>query len=172
MSAWGFTDRAAFEDGVAALKSATAPDHRLKRLPKLLSPPIALPKTNDSELPANVEFQLAQDFAFLAAWENLPGCVAAATVTQNDEAVGVRVAMAANEGIERPVKNSFRQILENMQKCASCRTLHLQVASLPGFSGLMDSDLSRSIKGEVYKRFARHCRETASQQNSGTLGFV
>nr|POF17505.1 hypothetical protein CFP56_12919 [Quercus suber] len=111
MSVWDLTSRAAFEDDAATLyEKTTVNSHRLTHLPQSLSQPISHPRLSVTSLPPDIETQLANNFAFLAAWESTPSCVSAATIARIDESGGIRVSIAANEGIQEPVERSFRSI--------------------------------------------------------------
>lgn len=123
MSIWAPLNRATFENDVATLYARTSPQlHRLTQLsPRLSQRDQRLSEANTTLLASDTELQLAEDFAFLASWEDIPPCVSAATITQIDDAGGICLSVAANEGIADHVKQSLQQILRLMEQCASCR---------------------------------------------------
>lgn len=116
MSIWGVVSRAEFEDDVLAL-------HRISPSQHVSLP--ANPSQFDSVsswLPAHVEKQLADDFAFIAASERSPSWVSAAVVQPGSQPGSFQVTIAANGGITAPVEETFRRILVSLEKCAACST--------------------------------------------------
>lgn len=133
MSIWDFTPRDTFENDVASLYAKTSSqNHRLARLPPRPSQPDArLREASTTVLAADIESQLAEDFAFLASCEGIPPCVSAATITQIDDTGGICLSVAANEGVGHHVEQGFRQILNLLEQCASC------CKSLRSYNGIL-----------------------------------
>ena len=75
-------------------------------------------ESEGAALSAKVECQLADDFAFLASWNNLPEHVAAAAVHPKTKPKGLSVVIAANGGIEAQVQTAFQKILRAMERRA------------------------------------------------------
>ncbi|KAF2719800.1 hypothetical protein K431DRAFT_330800 [Polychaeton citri CBS 116435] len=118
MSLWDTTSRAAFENDVASLYRATSSNSHRPQLPGPPSRPIIGPQERVSILPSEIEEQLAEDFAFLTAWENTPSSVAGATITQQNDTGGICVRIAANEGISKPVRDGLQEMLSSIETCA------------------------------------------------------
>ncbi|KAK4542238.1 hypothetical protein LTR36_006891 [Oleoguttula mirabilis] len=112
-SIWDSTDRAAFEKDVAALHTL-APS---QIVPKDLRQAPGITTTDPGvELPNGLEKQFAKDLAFLAAWQSTPGCVAAATIQHKWKPNGLRVVIAANEGIAPEVSAALEHIFELVEE--------------------------------------------------------
>lgn len=70
-------------------------------------------------LPAGIERQLADDFAFLASWSAQPRHVSAAAVRCSGEPGTVTcVVVAANEGMEGRVVVAFEAVLDVLRRRA------------------------------------------------------
>lgn len=124
MSIWSLLSRDTFENDVATLYARTSPQsHRLAPLPPGLSQREArLQKANTTVLAYDTELQLAEDFPFLASWENIPPCVSAATITQIDDTGGACLSIAANEGIADDVdraSNRYATLWSNARLAVS-----------------------------------------------------
>lgn len=118
MSIWDSTDREAFGDAVAELHSL-APSQDVVQSPSTFPDP--RPELPSAEIPPSTERQLVDDFAFLAPREETPKSVAAATIQHRSEPLGLRLSLAANEGIVPQVSHGFAHIIALLQRCASCR---------------------------------------------------
>lgn len=120
MSIWKGIDRAAFEARVTELHKV-APTQKSERS----STSSGSPRPGDirrdsllSGLPEDIEKQLSDDFAFLAAWEGSPDCVAGATVVQSKADCGLAITLAANGGVASCVTNAFQNMLQVLDTCA------------------------------------------------------
>ncbi|KAJ9628756.1 hypothetical protein H2203_002658 [Taxawa tesnikishii (nom. ined.)] len=75
------------------------------------------PKDMDEELlPFATERQLADDFAFIAAYQNGVRQVTTATVEVSKQ--GVTVRLAANEGVDKCVQVALRELFRILESCA------------------------------------------------------
>ena len=112
-SIWKTVDRASFESSVAHL-SAIRPVPKTR---EYLADDASIPRKR-YPLPFEVERQLADDFAFLAAYESGVDFVSAATVCTTLNEPGLTISLAANEGVANCVEVSFKDILVVLEKCA------------------------------------------------------
>ncbi|KAF2235572.1 hypothetical protein EV356DRAFT_531734 [Viridothelium virens] len=112
-SIWKRVSRASFEASIEQL-------HLVKPVPKTREYPTNDPSVpqNGYLLPFDVERQLADDFAYLAAYNMGVGFVSAATVCLNSEPPSLTVCIAANEGLALDVKTALEEILSKLEKCA------------------------------------------------------
>ena len=112
-SIWDMLDRRKFESEIDAL-------HRTKLVPE----PQELqkkdwPKTRQTDcLPFETEKQLADDIAFVSAYEYGVQYVTAATV-QASEQDGLSILLAANEGICDKVRTAWEKLMPLLGKCAA-----------------------------------------------------
>ena len=98
----------------------------LDQLQKLFAVPTEIihPPREDSKntvrrtLPFEQEVQLADDFAFLAAYDHGAEYVTTATVELQEDLSGLVVVLAANEGVSDSVLNAFNAILTVLESCA------------------------------------------------------
>lgn len=67
------------------------------------------------------ERQLAEDFAFIAAWEKSHKCITAACLSYTTDWATMHVTMAGNHGIKPEVKGAMSEILNLLQQCALLR---------------------------------------------------
>ena len=65
-----------------------------------------------------VERQLADDFAFIAAYIPEPRRVSAAAVEYDDANSQLTIRLAANEGIDNKVAKTFDKLIGILKKCA------------------------------------------------------
>ena len=125
MSVWDVISRADFEQSVSRLYEVT-------HFPRA-SENYRLPETFEGQnqgrdsfsIPARLERQLADDFAFIAAWETVPGSVTAATIACSAELDGSCLTLAANGGISQPVQDALQHICKTLQQCALGGTFEL-----------------------------------------------
>jgi hypothetical protein len=69
-------------------------------------------------IPFSVEYELAQDIAFVAANEEQAKAVSAATVTKNDNEPGIAIAIASNAGIQHSARKLLNNIAITLQQRA------------------------------------------------------
>ena len=69
-------------------------------------------------LPFEVEYQLAQDVAFIAAYEEQASAVSAVSITEQAPDAGITFTVASNAGVCNFVQDSFREISRVLEKCA------------------------------------------------------
>lgn len=113
MSVWKGIDRYAFERNTQELERIDPSQKVVARTPRE-----GPPNLETNALPPRVESQLAEDFAFLAAWVNTPSCVTAASVTVQNNESSVEINLAANEGVWSTVRHAFRLIATTLEQCA------------------------------------------------------
>jgi hypothetical protein len=78
-----------------------------------------------------VEFQLADDFAFIAACEPGAQHVSAAMLVFGSTEKTLNIALAANEGVQEEVKISFDEITHHIRCCArKGRSAHMKCSIL------------------------------------------
>ncbi|KAF2452998.1 hypothetical protein BDY21DRAFT_375180 [Lineolata rhizophorae] len=103
-------------------------ENNVDRLSKtnFIPEPHVLPKkdwpkqSGDYALPFDVEKQLADDFAFIAAYDYGVQYVTVATVqASKDSPNSTTVRLAANEGVNERAKDAISKVLAAMQRCAS-----------------------------------------------------
>ena len=70
------------------------------------------------QLPWGVEYQLAQDLAFIAAHEEGVHSVSAATVEETATQQGLTFNIASNSGIGATVRDTFRGIGNLLEQCS------------------------------------------------------
>lgn len=80
--------------------------------------PDAVAKDSGFGFSFDIEQQLADDFAFLAAREIGTFHVSAAAIELSAGGNNMMVRLAANEGIEEKVRSMFEELLEQLRKCA------------------------------------------------------
>lgn len=122
MSIWKDISRIEFEDDIEALHRLAPSQWRYFEMQSSKAKRHVTAHQTGG-LPVNTERQVVTDFAFLAAWDATPDCVAAATITQRSHPNSVRVTLASNEGIASHVQGAFRKLLHNLERCASCGKL-------------------------------------------------
>lgn len=112
-SIWDGVDRKVFEREIDAL-------HRTNFVPK----PQVLenkdwPRPRETEfLEFGVEMQLADDIAFVSAYEYGVEYVTAATV-DHDGSDGLTIRLAANEGVRKNVQDAWRRLMFLLEKCSA-----------------------------------------------------
>jgi len=87
--------------------------------------------THDHILPYNLEYQLAQDIAFIAAHEEGVHTVSAATVAGRSMAQGLTFTIASNSGVGLSVREAFLGIGSCLERCAQKGNI---AATLLGYS--------------------------------------
>lgn len=113
---WKRIKRASFESSVAQLnETKPIPETR-----DYSADDVSIPR-NGYPLPFDVERQLADDFAFFAAYESGVDYVSAATVCATTGDIGLTVSLAANEGIATCVEKFFKDIFVALENCAQKR---------------------------------------------------
>ena len=70
------------------------------------------------QLPRNIEYQLAQDLAFIAAHEESVHTVSAATIEETVAQDGLVFNIATNSGIGFPVRETLPKIGKYLEQCA------------------------------------------------------
>lgn len=114
------------------------PEHQ--DLPTVLSYDlVAGPRDSSYPLPLEVERSLADDFAFIAAFQPSVGFVTAATVEQSSDNPSLVVKLAANEGVSAEVRSKFDEMLEMLRKHAR--------------KGIPSKILGESASLTVYQRY-------------------
>lgn len=73
---------------------------------------------SSSTIPLNTEFQLAQDFAFVAAYKEGADAVSAVSITPHKTERGIAVNIAANAGVDPFLRMSFKGITGVLERCA------------------------------------------------------
>lgn len=114
MTIWDHIDRARFVKDVADLQKSGQWQH-VSHKSSATAPRCSV---NIQILPVQTEMLIADDFAFLAAWKASPGSVAAATAVAVPPN-GIRVTVAANEGIPDVVRKGLRSLMACLVACAS-----------------------------------------------------
>ncbi|KAI6889593.1 hypothetical protein KC318_g14885 [Hortaea werneckii] len=114
MTIWDHIDRARFVKDVADLQKSGQWQH-VSHKSSATAPRFSV---NNQILPVQTEMLIADDFAFLAAWKASPGSVAAATAVAVPPN-GIRVTVAANEGIPDVVRKGLRSLMACLVACAS-----------------------------------------------------
>ena len=69
-------------------------------------------------IPFTLEQQLADDFAFITRFDPGAKWITAAAVEVGKTESHLRVVLAANEGIQDIVRQSFEDIVQSMKQCA------------------------------------------------------
>ena len=72
----------------------------------------------DYQLPHNVEYQLAQDLAFIAAHEENVHTVSAATIEETAARDGLIFNIATNSGVRSSVRETLPEIGKLLEQCA------------------------------------------------------
>ena len=70
------------------------------------------------QLPRAVGYQLAQDLAFIAAYEEGVHAVSAATVEETTAGQGLMITIASNSGVGPSIGESILGIGKNLEQCA------------------------------------------------------
>ena len=129
MSIWNGIDRTAFEANVTKLHKI-APTQKPERYSPASTAKRKLPPGRQNAvhgLPEDLEKYLSDDFAFVAAWEGSPDCVAAATVVGSKDRLGLSITLAANEGIATSVTDAFESIVGVLEICSrNCESARRQ----------------------------------------------
>lgn len=117
-SVWDVVGRVQFDDDVSALMrhnqaTGTIKNYSLDEL-RLHSG-----QSDLISLPIDIECQLADDIAFVAAFEEGVRTVTAATVETLPD--GLRVVLAANEGVQSQVIDAFKDVFDLLKACAELR---------------------------------------------------
>lgn len=113
-SVWDDMDRGTFENHVMALSRAkSVPDSRIHLEANWPE------QRNQDLLPFAIERQLADDFAFIAAYEYGVRYVTAAAIEPSSEPSSLTVRLAANEGIDDGVKYAFEKLFRTLERCAT-----------------------------------------------------
>lgn len=119
MSVWTATTRERFEDDVTALHKISPFQDAVSLRERLPPKTLGATNTDCQWLPANTERQLADHYAFLAAWKPDPGCVAAAAVSQGNDDVVLLVNIAANDEIDETVLRNLQSMASQLRTCAA-----------------------------------------------------
>ncbi|KAK3640535.1 hypothetical protein LTR56_011873 [Elasticomyces elasticus] len=127
MSIWTVVDRSRFEKDVRELYTVARYQRVVSVTTASFTPPISF--SNDDTLPAAVEKQLANDFAFLAAWQPNPSCVAAATINRSSNLTGTVISISAN-GSQRFIPYEGWQTLGVVPLGPRVRRLSQQASTL------------------------------------------
>ncbi len=69
-------------------------------------------------LPFEIESQLTQDFAFIAAYEEGANAVSAASITPQATGRGMAINIASNSGVDAFVQTPFGEISRVLERCA------------------------------------------------------
>ena len=114
-SVWDTVGRAEFEKNVAGLMRendlpGTNQIYTLEDLPS------GKCRSGSAILQLDVERELADDFAFIAACEEGANTVTAATIEVTSDFL--RVVLAANEGVQTQVVSAMRSLLRKLETCA------------------------------------------------------
>ena len=78
---------------------------------------------NTRILPFDVERRLADDLAFVAAFQKHVKQISSCALEERHDSSGVTIRLAANGGVEEAVVKSFRQVCELLQSCAKRREI-------------------------------------------------
>lgn len=70
------------------------------------------------QLPHNIEYQLAQDLAFIAAYEESVHTVSAATIEETAAQNGLIFNIATNSGVGFSVRETLSEIGKLLEQCA------------------------------------------------------
>lgn len=72
-----------------------------------------------SPLPIDIERKLADDFAYISAYDVGVHPVTAATIEYSPERSGITVRLAANNGVEDHVRKNITDILVALKECTN-----------------------------------------------------
>lgn len=117
-SIWKGVNQEVFEKNIDTL-------HNIKRVVKPIETPAnKIPSSSSShKIPFQIEAQLVNDFAFLAAYDYGVKYVAAACLEESDTK-GFTLRLAANEGVHGRVQSCISEILSYFSRCATkCRRI-------------------------------------------------
>ncbi len=122
-SIWNKVQRAEFEKNVAGLIR----ENELSATNQIYPLPSEDDHFSSTLLPLDIERELADDFAFIAAYEEGVNTVTAVAIEVSSNFL--RIVLAANEGIRAQVESAIRYLLSMLEDCArrSMVTPHLQV---------------------------------------------
>jgi len=82
-------------------------------------PATAGAQVSSYKLPLEVEYQFANDIAFLAAAYEGAKSVSATTVSENTQSTGLTLTLASNAGVSKDVKVALSKICQELQRCSS-----------------------------------------------------
>lgn len=105
----------------------------------------------DHVLPYNLEYQLAQDIAFIAAREEGVHTVSAATVERETTEQSLTFTIASNSGVELSVKEGILGIGRCLERCAQKGNV---AAALLGYSLRCYADARTTAPGVHRDRFS------------------
>lgn len=116
-STWAGIDYQGFRKNVTSLHQSAG--GRDLSFPEHHSDWVYPEKPTESDwLPFRVEKELAEDFAFLASFEDTPACVSAATISRKRHDGKTCSNIAANHGINKSVQSTFQRLLDTLKCCA------------------------------------------------------
>lgn len=101
-----------------AVKNVFEQSNQVPEAPRVYIQAANTNSTVPSALPREIEAQLAEDFAFIAANEEGPHVVSAVSVTLDDQADGITINVASNSGVNKAVQISFADICRNLERCS------------------------------------------------------
>ncbi|KAI9892525.1 MAG: hypothetical protein M1814_001482 [Vezdaea aestivalis] len=113
-----------------------------------------LDHTTSFTLPFEIEFQLAQDFAFIAAYEEGAKTVSAVSVTPQATGRGIAVTISANHGVSPFVRTSLEEISSVLERCAKKEFCSKDCAEEELFDLVIKLDKSKIVsrlKSELWK---------------------
>lgn len=113
-SIWHGLSRATFEDHVDAY-------HRTAFIPPREPPVVASSRSGNALLPLDIENQLADDLAFIAACEHGVSYVTAVCIESPpiQDAAGLTIRLSANEGVCARAKEHIERVLKTLERCSA-----------------------------------------------------
>lgn len=114
LSIWDWVDRGKFENDVVALSQTNGVPE-----PHIYDEAEWPQQGTQALLPFALERQVADDLAFIAAYDYGVDYVTAATLEASNDPPCLTIRLAANEGVKDCVKRAFEQLLNTLQSCAS-----------------------------------------------------
>lgn len=85
---------------------------------------------DDKALPLDLERRLADDFAFISAYDFGVEYVTAATIQLSEDRNGLKLCLAANEGIKQEVEQGISKILTKLELCSTKSDIRFQIACI------------------------------------------
>ena len=113
------------------------------------------------KIPLEVEYQLVNDLAFIAAAYEGAKSVSAAAVSENAQSRGMTFTVASNAGVPKDVEAALREICHELQRC-SCSGRHRLIQRCAGSIKL---SLPRESPSSVFGDSLCHCNQAPQAEN-------
>ena len=118
MSIWDGINRHEFEAKVNELQKIAPSQRPALAATRENNTPVEASSKIPYTLPIEVEKQVVDDIAFLAACESLEGGVTAATLLTHGNHDKATIHLAANEGVSDQIIDNITRMLELLEHCA------------------------------------------------------